>query len=114
MSRPGEHLAGAAVVIRRSAEQDGGMTAVDSCRLQATIHLLQQTTVVFDAAMLWPLHGAYARFGNDLPSFAEEITRRLRVDGYVGFAPSVDAITVIPLAAIKRIDFALVPMGSDD
>lgn len=83
------------------------MTAPDSSRMQVTIHLVQQTTVSFHAAQLWPLHGAYARFGNDLSSFAEEVTRRLRTDGYVGFSPYAGQITVVPLAAVKRIDFSI-------
>ena len=76
-----------------------------SSHLHVTIHLLQQTTVDFDAADLWPLHGAYARFGADLASFAEEVTRRLREDGYVGFRIGTDGISIVPLAAVKRIDF---------
>lgn len=83
------------------------MTAPDSSRMQVTIHLLQQTTVSFTAAQLWPLHGAYARFGNDLSSFAEEVTRRLRTEGYVGFASRNDEITIIPFAAVKRVDFSV-------
>ncbi len=73
--------------------------------MHASIHLIQQTTVTFNAADLWPLHGAYTRFGPDLPSFAEEVTRRLQADGYVGFHPDPESITVIPLQAVKRIDF---------
>ena len=82
------------------------MTAPDSSRMRVTIHLVQQTTVSFSAAQMWPLHGAYARFGNDLSSFAEEVTRRLRTEGYVGFAPQTDEITIIPFGAVKRIDFS--------
>ncbi len=48
------------------------MAAAEATRLHVTIHLLQQTTVGFDAADLWPLHGGYARFGGDLPFFAEK------------------------------------------
>jgi hypothetical protein len=83
------------------------MTAADSSRLQVTVHLLQQSTVIFNAAHLWPMHGAYARFGNDLASLAEEVTRRLKEDGYVGFSSDTGGITVIPLAAVKRVDFGL-------
>jgi hypothetical protein len=75
--------------------------------MHVTIHLIQQTTVDFDAADLWPLHGAYSRFGADLASFAEEVTRRLRTDGCLGFRTASDKITVIPLSAVKRIDFAV-------
>jgi hypothetical protein len=78
-----------------------------SSHLHVTIHLLQQTTVDFDAADLWPLHGAYARFGADLASFAEEVTRRLRSDGYLGYRPDPDSISIVPLAAVKRIDFSM-------
>lgn len=81
------------------------MTA-DSARRQVTIHLLQQTTVSFDASQLWPLHDEYARFGDDLAALAEEVTRRLRTDGYIGYSAASDTITVIPLAAVKRIDFS--------
>jgi hypothetical protein len=74
-------------------------------RMHVTIHLIQQTTVEFDADELWPLHGAYSRFGSDLASFAEEVARRLRADGYLGYHPDADSISVVPLAAVKRIDF---------
>jgi hypothetical protein len=75
--------------------------------MHVTIHLIQQTTVEFDAGDLWPLHGAYSRFGADLDSFAEEVTRRLRTDGYLGYRAASDTISVIPLSAVKRIDFAV-------
>lgn len=73
--------------------------------MHVTIHLIQQTTVDFDAAELWPMHGAYSRFGSDLASFAEEVTRRLRSDGYLGFRSNAHSISIVPLAAVKRIDF---------
>jgi hypothetical protein len=76
-------------------------------RMHVMIHLVQQTTVEFDAANLWPLHGAYSRFGSDLASFAEEVTRRLSSDGYLGFHPDQNTISVIPLSAVKRIDFTV-------
>jgi hypothetical protein len=81
------------------------MTDANAARLRATFHLVQQTTVEFNAADLWPLHGAYARFGANLSAFAEEVARRLAADGYVGFHPDESTITVIPLSAVKRIDF---------
>ena len=77
----------------------------DSSRLRVTVHLLQQSTVVFDATQLWPMYGAYARFGNDLASLAEEVTRRLKEDGYIGFTGDQGSITVIPVASVKRLDF---------
>ncbi len=83
------------------------MSDQDASRLQVTIHLLQQTTVSFNAGNLWPMHGAYSRFGNDLPSFAEEVTRRLHADGYIGYTQDGEGITVIPLSAIKRVDFSV-------
>jgi hypothetical protein len=83
------------------------MTDASSDQMHVTFHLVQQTTVQFYAADLWPLHGAYARFGTDLPSFAEEVTRRLSADGYIGFFPDAGSITVIPMTAVKRIDFAV-------
>ncbi len=86
----------------------------DAARLHVTIHLMQQTTVAFDADDLWPKLGAYARSGNDLPSFAEEVARRLHTDGYVGYSNHPDNITVIPLGSVKRIDFSVTPDGSAD
>jgi hypothetical protein len=80
-----------------------------SAHVHVTIHLIQQATVAFDASELWPLHGAYSRFGSDLPSFAEEVTRRLRSDGYLGFSADEESITVIPSAAVTRIDFTARP-----
>jgi len=76
------------------------------------LHLTAQTTVEFTADQAWPRHGDYSRFGIDLPSFAEEVSRRLRTDGYVGFSAGEDRITVIPLSAIKRIDFFERPASS--
>jgi hypothetical protein len=83
------------------------MTDTASDRIHVTIHLVQQTTIDFDAADLRPLHGAYGRFGADLASFAEEVTRRLRTHGYLGFRPDEATLTVVPLSAVKRIDFAV-------
>lgn len=60
----------------------------------------------FTADLLWPSHGDYSRFGNDLDAFAEEVARRLRTDGYIGYRVSAERITMIPLSSIKRIDFA--------
>jgi hypothetical protein len=77
--------------------------------MHVTLHLLHEADVSFDAAELWPLHGAYARFGNDLPSFAEEVGRRLHNEGFVGFSPSPGEITIIPMAVVNRVDFALTP-----
>lgn len=76
-----------------------------SDRRHVMLHLTAQATVEFGADQLWPSHGDYSRFGVELSSFAQEIMRRLHVDGYVGFVLGEDGITVIPLAAIKRIDF---------
>jgi hypothetical protein len=75
-------------------------------RMHVTLHLVQQATVAFDSAELWPIHGPYARFGADLASFAEEVMRRLSVDHYLGFRSTPTTITVIPRQAVKRIDFA--------
>ena len=77
-------------------------------RMHVTLHLVQQTTVAFDSAELWPMHGPYARFGADLASFAEEVMRRFSVDHYLGFQPDPATITVIPRDAVKRIDFTTV------
>ena len=82
--------------------------------MRASVHLIQQTTVTFSAAELWPLHGAYTRFGPDLASFAEEVTRRLRADGYVGFHATPETITVIPLSAVKRLDFTMATDAATD
>ena len=73
-------------------------------RMHVTIHLID-----FDAADLWPLHGAYSRFGSDLDSFAEEVTRRLSSDGYLGFRPNPTSISIIPFDAVKRVDFTVRP-----
>ena len=81
------------------------MTASCVDRRRVTIHLTAQATVEFSVSQLWPRDGEYSRFGVDLPSFATEVTRRLQSDGYVGFCTQSSQITVIPLSAIKRIDF---------
>ena len=85
------------------------MTETAFDHMHVTIHLVQQTTVDFDANDLWPLHGAYSRFGADLDSFAGEIARRLSSDGYLGFRSDSDSISVIPLSAVKRLDFTVQP-----
>ena len=85
------------------------MTAPDSSRMHVTLHLMHEAEVSFDAAELWPLHGAYARFGNDLPSFAEEVGRRLHTEGFIGFSTAPGTITMIPMGVVKRVDFALTP-----
>lgn len=85
------------------------MTSVDPSELLVTIHLTPQSTVVFDATKLWPLQSAYERQGSDLPSFAEEVTRRLHADGYIGFASGSNRLTVIPLNAVRRVDFTVAP-----
>ena len=77
-------------------------------RMHVTLHLVQQTTVTFNSAELWPMHGPYARFGADLASFGEEVMRRLSVDQYLGFHSTPETITVIPRDAVKRIDFTAV------
>jgi hypothetical protein len=74
-------------------------------RRHVTIHLTAQATVEFGASQLWPRDGEYSRFGLDLGSFALEVTRRLHSDAYVGFCTQYEQISVIPLSAIKRIDF---------
>jgi hypothetical protein len=92
-------------------DEQAGTTGVPARADQrrVTIHLTAQATVVFAAGQLWPLHGDYGRFGPDLDSFAGEVTRRLRADGYVGFRFDEDRITVIPVGSIKRIDFSHTP-----
>jgi hypothetical protein len=77
-------------------------------RMHVTLHLVQQATVAFDSAELWPMHGPYARFGADLTSFAEEVMRRFSDDQYLGFHANPATITVIPWDAVKRIDFTAV------
>jgi hypothetical protein len=44
------------------------MTETAPVRRHVTIRLIRQRTVDFDAANLWPLRGAYSRFGADLVS----------------------------------------------
>jgi hypothetical protein len=85
------------------------MIETASDHMHVTIHLVQQTTIDFDANDLWPPHGAYSRFGADLESFGGEVTRRLSSDGNLGFRPNSGSITVIPLSAVKRIDFTVRP-----
>jgi hypothetical protein len=92
---------------RRDRAHDLSMTDANTDQMHATFHLVQQTTVEFNAADLWPLHGAYSGFGSDLPSFAAEVTRRLGADGCIGFHPDPGTITVIPFSAVKRVDFAV-------
>lgn len=91
------------------------MTAPDhpssADRRHVTLHLTAQSTVEFTADQAWPRHGDYSRFGIDLASFAEEVSRRLRTDGYVGYSTHEQRITIIPLSAIKRIDFFEKPPG---
>ncbi|HTZ44584.1 MAG TPA: hypothetical protein VMB79_12045 [Jatrophihabitans sp.] len=74
-------------------------------RRQVVFHLTGQATVEVTADQLWPLHGEYGRFGVDLESFAEEVLRRLRTDGYVGYRWADERLTVIPFSAVKRLDF---------
>jgi hypothetical protein len=93
----------------READDEPMTDAASSAHVHVTIHLMQQATVAFDASELWPLHGAYSRFGSDLRSFAEEVTRRLRSDGYLGFSVAEESITIVPSAAVKRIDFTTRP-----
>jgi hypothetical protein len=78
---------------------------VSDDRRHALLHLTAQATVEFAPDQLWPLHGDYARFGIDLPSFAHEVARRLRTDGFIGYCLDGEGITIIPVGAIKRIDF---------
>ena len=73
--------------------------------MQVTVHLMQQATITFTAAQLWPLQGSYTRFGPDLSSFAEEVTRRLQADGFIGYHADPNSITVIPVSSVKRLDF---------
>ena len=77
-------------------------------RMRVTLHLVQQATVAFDSAELWPMHGPYARFGVDLAAFAAEVMRRFNVDQYLGFHADPATVTVIAREAVKRIDFTAV------
>ena len=88
----------------RTAGEHGAI-ASQADKRRVTIHLTAQATIDFTADQLWPQHGEYGRFGPDLPAFAEEVTRRLRADGYVGYRPADQRITVIPRDSIKRMDF---------
>jgi hypothetical protein len=69
--------------------------------VRVIIHLMQQSTVSFEAAEIWPRAGA----DFDLESFATEVTRRLYTDGYLGYTTGTDAVTVIPAGSVKRLDF---------
>lgn len=77
------------------------MSAPDPPRTRVTIHLLQQTTVTFDAVDMWPRPAA----DTDLTSFAAEFTHRMHSEGYIGFTAGPESITVIPLRSVKRVDF---------
>jgi hypothetical protein len=92
------------LVVDREWPDDDLMTDPGT-RMRVTLHLVQQTTVAFDSADLWPMHGPYGRFGANLASFAEEVMRRLSADQYLGFHSDPATITVIPRDAVKRIDF---------
>ena len=81
------------------------MTSPEQDPRHVSLHLTSQATVEFSANHLWPRDGEYSRFGTDLGSFAAEVTRRLHSDGYLGYCTRPDRISVIPLSAIKRIDF---------
>jgi hypothetical protein len=92
------------LVVERECPDDDLMTDAGT-QMRVTLHLVQQTTVAFDSADLWPMHGPYGRFGANLASFAEEVMRRLSGDQYLGFHSDPATITVIPRDAVKRIDF---------
>ncbi len=77
------------------------MTASSPVHVRVIIHLMQQSTVSFEAADIWPR----AAGDFDVESFATEVTRRLYTDGYIGYTTSTDAITVIPADSVKRLDF---------
>jgi hypothetical protein len=83
------------------------MTASDRAHMRVIIHLMQQSTVSFEAGDVWPRPAA----GNasELESFADEVTRRLHSDGYIGYTSSPGTITVIPIGSVKRLDFTTVP-----
>ena len=80
------------------------MTASSLVHVRVIIHLMQQSTVSFEAADIWPR----AEVDFDVESFATEVTRRLHTDGYLGYTTSTDAITVIPAGSVKRLDFTTV------
>jgi hypothetical protein len=64
-----------------------------------TIHLIRQRTVDFDAANLWPLRGVYSP---SAPTWvvAEEVTRWLGSDDYLGFRRDQASDTIVPLKAV--------------
>ena len=86
---------------------DDGVVANTATGMHVTLHLVQQATMTFESSELWPMHGPYL-FGADMTAFAEEVMRRFRVDEYLGFHSNPATITVIPRAAVRRIDFATV------
>jgi hypothetical protein len=83
------------------------MTASDPAHLRVIIHLMQQSTVSFEAGDVWPRPTSAA--AHELESFAMEVTRRLNSDGYIGYMSSPGTITVIPLSSVKRLDFTTTP-----
>jgi hypothetical protein len=74
-------------------------------RWTVVLHLHHEATIHFDASQLWPLTGAYGRFGTDLDALAAEVARRMHEDGYVGYRPTPETIALLPLNAISRLDF---------
>jgi hypothetical protein len=85
------------------------MTASNPAYLRVIIHLMQQSTVSFEAGDIWPRPGSNTWVEFDVESFAAEVTRRLYADGYIGYRTSADAITIIPADSVKRLDFTTAP-----
>ncbi len=82
----------------------------DPTGLSATIHLLQQATISFDARELWP-QTQDETISADLAAFAAEVARRLRTDGFLGYRRGTE-ITLIPSQAVKRIDCTIASRSS--
>ena len=79
-------------------------TAASSAGFAVVLHLHDAAAVTFESGALWPLTGAYSRFGTDLDSLAAEVARRLHEDGYLAYRPTPDSVGIIPVASIKRVD----------
>ncbi len=84
------------------------MATSDAPRVHVIVHLDQQSAVSFAAGDVWPRSGLVQDPG-DLETWAEELTRRLHADGYLGYRDGRDRITVVTLGSIRRVDFSTEP-----
>jgi hypothetical protein len=67
-----------------------------------TIHLVHQSAVDFEANDC-----GHSRWAPARTLFAGEIARWLDSDGYLGLRPNAGSIIMIPLGAVKWLDFTV-------